>query len=139
MKKNPWITLLVLIFAFGTLTVFLIGSSAVSLFGESPISKVTAKNTILHLELEGVIMDGKKFLKQLIKYRKNDKVKAIVISVNSPGGVVGPSQEIYEEIRRTREEFKKPVVIHSAGLMADRKSTRLNSSHIPLSRMPSSA
>jgi protease-4 len=32
--------------------------------------------------------------------------------------VVGPSQEIYEEIRRVREEFHKPVVIHSSGLMA---------------------
>ncbi len=80
--------------------------------------KVTAKNSILHLELDGVILDGKKFLKQLIKYRKNDKIKAIVISVNSPGGVVGPSQEIYEEIRRVREDYKKPVVVHSTGLMA---------------------
>lgn len=110
-------TLLVLLFVFGSLTAFLVGSSVISLFGESPV-RITAKNSILHLELDGVIMDGKKFLKTLLKYRKNDKVKAIVISVNSPGGVVGPSQEIFEEIRRTREEFKIPVVVHSAGLMA---------------------
>ena len=117
MKKNPWVTLLILIFVFGSLTVFLVGSSAVSLFGDSAV-KVTAKNSILHLELDGVILDGKKFLKSLLKYRKNDKIKAIVISINSPGGVVGPSQEIFEEIKRAREDFKKPVVVHSAGLMA---------------------
>ncbi len=117
MKKNPWMTLLVLVFVFGSLTIFLVGSSVVSLFGETPV-RVTAKNSILHLELEGVILDGKKFLKQLLKYRKNEKIKAIVISVNSPGGVVGPSQEIFEEIRRAREDFRKPVVVHSAGLMA---------------------
>jgi protease-4 len=115
--RNPWITLLVLVFIFGTLFVFLLGSSAISLFGESSV-KVTAKNSILHLELEGVILDGKKFIKQLVKYRKNDKIKAIVISINSPGGVVGPSQEIYEEIKRVREDYKKPVVVYSAGLMA---------------------
>lgn len=117
MRKNPWVTLLILIFIFGSLTIFLVGSSAISLFGETPV-RVTAKNSILHLELEGVILDGKKFLKQLLKYRKNDHIKAIVISINSPGGVVGPSQEIFEEILRAREEFKKPVVVHSAGLMA---------------------
>ena len=38
---------------------------------------VTAKNTILHLELDGVIMNGKKFLKNLKKYKENNKVKAI--------------------------------------------------------------
>jgi protease-4 len=79
---------------------------------------VAAKNSILHLELDGVIMDGRKFLKSLLKYSKNDKIKAIVISVNSPGGVVGPSQEIYDELRHVREDLKKPVVVYSGGLMA---------------------
>src|SRR4051812_14355875 len=69
-------------------------------------SSVTAKNTILHLELDGVIMNGKKFLKSLKKYKENDKVKVVLISINSPGGAVGPSQEIYTEIKRVRDELK---------------------------------
>jgi len=117
MRKSPWFTLIVLLFVFGSLFVFLIGSSAISLFGQSG-SHVAAKNSILHVELEGVIMDGKKFLKALNKYVDNDKIKAVVISVNSPGGVVGPSQELFEAIRRVREDLKKPVVVYSAGLMA---------------------
>lgn len=87
------------------------------MFGESE-KKVTAKNTILHLEMNGVILNGKKFLKNLKKYRDDDKVKAVLISINSPGGSVGPSQEIFAEIKRVREELKKPVVCVSTGVMA---------------------
>lgn len=118
MKKNPWMMLLVLLFVFGTLFAFLVGSSAVALFGGGEKLRVAVGDSILHLKLEGVIMNGEKFLKNLKKYRKDKNIKAIVIEINSPGGVVGPSQEIYEEIKRTREEFKKPVVAVSVGLMA---------------------
>jgi len=77
-----------------------------------------AKNEILHLEINGVILNGKKFLSQLKKYKKDESVKAIVIEINSPGGAVGPSQEIYSEILRAKSETKKPVVCVSTGLIA---------------------
>ena len=64
------------------------------------------RNEILHLEVNGVILNGNKFLAQLKKYRKDDSVKAIVIEINSPGGAVGPSQEIYHEILTTKLETK---------------------------------
>ncbi len=118
MKKNPWMMLFVLLFVFGSLFAFLLGSSAISLFGGHDEIRLTSKNSILHLKLQGVIIDGEKFLKNLKKYRKDKHIKAVVIEINSPGGVVGPSQEIYEEIKRTREEFKKPVVAVSPGLLA---------------------
>lgn len=117
MRKNPWMILLLLIFIFGTIFTFFVGSAAISLFGGSSI-KVTAKNSILHMKLEGVILDAKKFVKPLLRYAEDDHIKAIVVEINSPGGVVGPSQEIYSEIKRVREEFKKPVVAVSTGLLA---------------------
>lgn len=117
MKKNPWMMFFLLCFIFGTLFLFMLGSSAISLFGRSE-TKVASKNSILHIELEGIILDGRKFIKQLVKYRKDNHIKAIVIEVNSPGGVVGPSQEIYQEIKRTREVYKKPVVVVSTALNA---------------------
>ncbi len=80
--------------------------------------KSFSKNEILHLELHGVIMNGKKFLANLKKYRKDDAVKAIVVDINSPGGAVGPSQEIYFELLRAKTETKKPVICVSTGLMA---------------------
>ncbi|MBC7465783.1 MAG: signal peptide peptidase SppA [Bdellovibrio sp.] len=80
--------------------------------------RVVSKNEILHLELNGVIMNGKKFLGQLKKYQKDKSIKAIVIDINSPGGAVGPSQEIYYEILRAKQETKKPIICVTTGLMA---------------------
>ncbi len=76
------------------------------------------RNEILHLEINGIILNGKKFLSQLKKYKKDTSIKAIVIEINSPGGAVGPSQEIYYEILRAKQETKKPVVCVSTGLLA---------------------
>ncbi|MBL7557531.1 MAG: signal peptide peptidase SppA [Bdellovibrionaceae bacterium] len=77
-----------------------------------------SKNSILHMELSGVIMNGKRFIKNLNKYKKDKNIKAIVININSPGGSVGPSQEIFAEIKRAREETKKPIICVTTGIMA---------------------
>ena len=74
--------------------------------------------SILQLDLEGVIIDGKDFLSDLKKYRDDKNVKGVLIHVNSPGGVVGPSQEIYSEILKVREELQKPVVVSSGAIVA---------------------
>lgn len=81
-------------------------------------ARMVSKNEILHLEINGVILNGKKFLERLKKYSKDKSVKAIVIDINSPGGAVGPSQEIYYEIIRAKKETKKPVICVSTGLIA---------------------
>lgn len=76
------------------------------------------KHSILQMELEGVILNGKRFLKNLREYREDKNIKAILIVIDSPGGAVGPSQEIYSEIRRVRNELKKPVICYSSGIVA---------------------
>lgn len=60
--------------------------------------------------IEGEILDGRETLDLLHKYAKNDTVKAIVVRINSPGGAIAPSQEIYSAIRRVRKDSGKPVV-----------------------------
>jgi protease-4 len=45
----------------------------------------------------------------LYAFRKNDRIKAIVLRIDSPGGVVGPSQEIYEAVKKVNA-VKKVVV-----------------------------
>ncbi len=67
------------------------------------------------IELNGVIADSRQILEQLKDFRDNDSVKSIVIRIDSPGGAVGPSQEIYREIRKTIEVKK---VIASLGSIA---------------------
>ncbi len=58
------------------------------------------------------------FLNNLKKYADRDSVKAILIEINSPGGAVGPSQELYYEILRVKKETKKPVICVSTSLIA---------------------
>ncbi len=80
--------------------------------------RIIPQKEILHLEINGVIMNGKKFLTNLKKYADRDSVKAILIEINSPGGAVGPSQELYYEILRAKKETGKPVICVSTSLIA---------------------
>jgi protease IV len=58
------------------------------------------------LELDGVIMSSKDFLADLKDIEETKSVKALVIRVNSPGGAVAPSQEIYDKLLSLREKLK---------------------------------
>lgn len=67
------------------------------------------------IEIVGVIANSRETIEQLKRFREDDDIRAIVIRVDSPGGVVGPSQEIYREIVRTKATKK---VIASMGAVA---------------------
>jgi protease-4 len=59
--------------------------------------------------------DAETILKQVKKFETDDGIKAVVVRIDSPGGAVGPSQEIHDEIEKLAD--KKPVVC-SMGSMA---------------------
>ena len=80
-----------------------------------PSSSLSFGDKIGVIPLEGPILDSGPVLTQLIKFRKDDGIKAIILRIDSPGGGVGPSQEIYREVRRTIETKK---VIASLGSLA---------------------
>jgi protease-4 len=61
------------------------------------------------VELEGVIIDVDDLINDLKAHRDNPLVRAVVIRINSPGGVVGPTQELHEALMRLRSAGK-PVV-----------------------------
>jgi len=67
------------------------------------------------LEINGIIADAKNAIHNLKRFREDSSVKAIVIRINSPGGAVGPSQEIFREIRKTSSSKK---VVASMGSIA---------------------
>ena len=69
------------------------------------------------IRVEDAIMDAGDIVRQLKKYRKRTSVKAIVIRLDSPGGAVVPSHEIYEEVSKTRK-FGKPIVISMGSVAA---------------------
>jgi protease-4 len=75
------------------------GDGAGSLFGPK----------VAIVELEGLIAETDDLVRELRQHRENPSIRAVVIRINSPGGVVGPTQEVYEALRRLRRSGK-PVV-----------------------------
>lgn len=69
------------------------------------------------IELTEPIMSSEETVRQFRKYRETPSVKAIVFRIDSPGGGVSASQEIYEEVRKTRESGK-PVVVSMGSVAA---------------------
>jgi protease-4 len=61
------------------------------------------------VELEGLIAEVDDLLREVKAHRENPQVKAVVMRINSPGGVVGPTQELHQALLRVREAGK-PVV-----------------------------
>jgi len=74
-------------------------------------------NKIGVVDLEGVIITPKIVVDQLKKFGDDDSIKAIILHVNSPGGGVAASEEIYREVKRIRDDKKKRIVasIESVG------------------------
>jgi protease IV len=68
------------------------------------------------VELEGIIMDGGAAVRELREHADNASIKAVVLRVNSPGGVVAPTQEIFAAVQRVRKGGKP--VIASLGSVA---------------------
>ena len=62
------------------------------------------------VDLEGAILSPKQVVKQLKQFADDDSIKAIILHVNSPGGGVAASEEIYREVKRIRDEKKKRIV-----------------------------
>src|SRR5437763_1730702 len=63
------------------------------------------------VDLDGVILSPQPVVGQLKKFADDTSIKAIILHVNSPGGGVAASEEIYREVKRIREEKKKRVVV----------------------------
>jgi protease IV len=95
----------------------LIGVGGLFVALRSPTETVQ-RPSLLALDLDGIIVDTRDIVENLRKYRKDDHIKGVLLRIDSPGGVVGPSHELWAEIKRTREEFKKPVVAFCGALAA---------------------
>lgn len=100
----------------------LIGAALLFFFAVYLSASFTSGNILLSprialIKIEGVIVDSREVIDDLKKYKDNPAVKAILLRIDSPGGGVVPSQEIYEEVKKIREEGQKKVVV-SMGTVA---------------------
>ncbi len=80
--------------------------------GRSAIA--TSRDHVGVVELNGVILESKKILKQLTQFEEDSSIKAVVIRMNSPGGAVAPSQEIHQAVKK----FPKPLVVSMSSVAA---------------------
>ncbi len=67
------------------------------------------------VEVTGPILSSKKIIQDIRTFRETEQIKAIILRVDSPGGGIGPSQEIYRELIKTRSDKQ---VIASLGSVA---------------------
>lgn len=114
-RKQNWIVAIIIIasvlfFIFAVSLFISTISSGGSFESSSGGSKVAL------VEVKGVIVNAENTVRQLEKFADNKSVKAIVLRIDSPGGGVAASQEIYEKVRQIRDSSK--VVVASMGSVA---------------------
>lgn len=103
MKKPVLILIIVL-------AVFIYVLSIITIVFRVRKSSLISSNTIAVIEVEGIIYDSRPVVRQLKQYAKNPLIKGILLRIDSPGGGVAASQEIYSEIKNAKLKGKKVVV-----------------------------
>ena len=79
-------------------------------------SHVTSRDGVGLVEVKGMILDSKETIRQLRYFLKKDSIKAVVLRVDSPGGIVAPSQEIYAEVKKFAA--RKKIIVSMGSLAA---------------------
>lgn len=112
MAKRPFLTALTVIGGlFCALVLFVV---LAWLF--SGTSGLIGGDRIARVDITGPITDSDAPIKLLKKYARDDGIKAIVVRIDSPGGEVAPSQELYRQVLKVREGGK--LVVASMGSVA---------------------
>lgn len=107
-KKSDLIIGVIIVMSFlFFLFIILIGLSGISTEGGTYFYSFGKKVAIV--EVYGTINNSNEIIRQLKKYAKDTSIPALVLDIDSPGGGVVPSQEIYEEVLKFKEEGKKVV------------------------------
>jgi protease-4 len=84
--------------------------------GEAGVLTALGGDAVGVVQVEGAINDSRDAIESLKQFGDSKGVKAVVVRIDSPGGGVAPTQEIYEEIEKLRK--KKPVVASLGGMAA---------------------
>src|SRR5690349_13171782 len=105
-KNNTILYILLGLFGF-----ILIGFSALALVAHHVVAKTTgtsllsSSGDITLIEIQGPIYQSDDIVRRIRKFEKSSKT-ALLLRLNSPGGAVAPSQEIYSEIMNARKDKK---------------------------------
>jgi protease-4 len=112
--------LLWLVVGGGALLFFVISLLALAFYaagGKGPAFSFSG-NQVAVIDLEGIIYDSKEFTDELKELGGSPGVRAVVVRINSPGGGVAASQEMFAAIRKFRAESHKKVVVSMSSVAA---------------------
>ena len=109
-RSRLWLWLLLGGGAFFVFVIAVFALLVLASHGNGEKSEFAFGDKIGVIDLEGVIIEPQTIAKQLKKFGEDDSIKAIVLHVNTPGGGVAASEEIYEAVKRVREKNKKRIV-----------------------------
>ncbi len=88
---------------------------AATILGEGN-TVLTSKEGVGLVEVKGMILDSRETIRQLRYFLKQESVRAVVLRVDSPGGIVAPSQEIYAEVKKFAA--RKKIIVSMGSLAA---------------------
>ena len=117
-RRHPYLFFFLTLVALVSVSVIILSYLLVKGLETSRLSDLVGEpgaGNVGIVEINGVIADSAEAIRLLKHFREDDAIKAIVLRVESPGGVVGPSQEIYREVRKTVPTKK---VVASMGAVA---------------------
>lgn len=117
-RRHPFLFFFISIFACLTLMfsgVVVLISSGSKLLNTRFTQLSMSKGNIGIVEINGMILSSKKIIEDIQAFRDENAIKAIILRIDSPGGGIGPSQEIYREIVKTRRDKK---ILTSMGSVA---------------------
>jgi protease IV len=110
-RKRIWVGLLAIVLV---LALFFSGLVLIVRLSGKP-SRLAFGDKIAVVEIHGVITQSFPVIEEIHHYLADDTVKAIILRIDSPGGGVGPSQEIYREVVKAKQKKK---MVTSMGAVA---------------------
>src|SRR5207247_7778683 len=80
--------------------------------GSDEAAEFPFSDRIQVVDVQGELLESRPILEQLKRYEDSNSIKAILLNIDSPGGGVAVSQEIYAEIKRLREKKDKTIIAY---------------------------
>ena len=116
-RSNLWLWVIV---GGGSFLFFILCLAALAaMFTNNNSPRISRSSSLIaSLEIKGTISDSKAFIDELKEYGNRSNVSSVIIRIDSPGGGVAASQEIYEAIKKFRSETRKKVVVSMASTAA---------------------
>ena len=118
MKKNPVIVVLATAAALGAIFFIVLYLSSLLIGGKSSktIRPLPGGDRVALIKVEGVLIASERIVDEINDYAEDSSVKAVVLRIDSPGGGVVASQEIYNALMNAKREGKK--IVASMGSVA---------------------